>query len=53
VVVSVECPRETRYVLTDPEGLKPRPLEWDAHEEEDLMERFQVMPVVRLTSLRG
>ncbi|KAF4461031.1 NAD(P)-binding [Fusarium albosuccineum] len=32
-------------VLINCAGIKPRPLEWYAHEEEDLMERFQVMAV--------
>ncbi|KAI0102838.1 hypothetical protein GGR51DRAFT_573851 [Nemania sp. FL0031] len=32
-------------VLVNCAGIKPRPLEWDAHYQADLMERFLVMPV--------
>ncbi|KAI0542075.1 short chain dehydrogenase [Xylaria digitata] len=37
-------------VLVNCAGIKPRPLEWDAHHEADLMERFQVMPVTLTTT---
>ncbi|KAI1157132.1 hypothetical protein F4825DRAFT_400805 [Nemania diffusa] len=32
-------------VLVNCAGIKPKPLEWDAHQQADLTERFQVMPV--------
>jgi hypothetical protein len=31
----------------DLKGIKVRPLEWDAHDFEDIMERFAVMVAVR------